>query len=150
MQHHNKESVRALNQLIETCKDGEKGFRCAADHARTPDLKALFRHYAEQRKHFAGELQSEVGKLGGTAENCGSVSATLHRGWINIKSLLTGTDEVAMIAECEHGEDAARKDYEEALKKPLSEETRALLQRQALQIKEAHARILGMEMASHT
>jgi hypothetical protein len=44
-----------------------------------------------------------------------SVSGAMHRGWINIKSLVTGKDEAAIVAEAERGEDAAVAACEQAL-----------------------------------
>jgi uncharacterized protein (TIGR02284 family) len=43
------------------------------------------------------------------------VSGALHRGWIDINSTIIGKDEAAVLAECERGEDVAKKAYEEAL-----------------------------------
>ena len=140
----NEEAVKALNQLIETCKDGENGFRTAAGGVRTPDLKQLFNSYASQRALFATELQSEVERLGGEPEEGGSMAATLHRGWMNIKSLVTGHDEAAIVSECERGEDVAVQAYEEALKADLPLEVKSVVTRQFDQVKEAHGRVRAL------
>ena len=42
-----------LNHLIQTCRDGERGFRYAANHAANPVVKALFLQIATQRQEFA-------------------------------------------------------------------------------------------------
>src|SRR3954453_10856808 len=78
--------ISTLNGLIETCKDGQNGFKEAAEGVEPSDLKSLFYEVSQQRSQFAGELQSLVQSLGGAPENTGSVAAALHRGWINIKS----------------------------------------------------------------
>jgi uncharacterized protein (TIGR02284 family) len=140
--------ISTLNGLIETCKDGEKGFRTAAEGVPNPDLKTLFRSYQRQRAHFAQELQNEVRRLGGDPQQRGSLAATLHRGWVRIKSVVTGRDENAIVAECERGEDAARKNYEEALQQPLPAEVQAILERQFAAVKEAHDRIHALEVAT--
>ena len=65
----NKDDVISmLNNLIETCKDGEEGFRNASQAAKDPELKQLFNTYAGQRAGFVTELQSEVRRLGGDPE----------------------------------------------------------------------------------
>lgn len=140
----NSDTVSTLNNLIETCKDGENGFSTAAEGVQKSDLKALFNNYAQQRAKFATELQSEVRRLGGDPEKTGSVAATLHRGWINIKSTVTGMDETAVLAECERGEDSAKKNYEEALRENLPAEVQTIVQRQYMSIKEAHDRIRAL------
>ena len=99
MANTNDEVISTLNNLIETCKDGQEGFRTAAEGVKNSDLKTLFNTYSQQRAQFAGELQNEVGRLGGDPEKTGSIAATLHRGWINIKSTVTGEDEGAVISE---------------------------------------------------
>ena len=37
-----KDYISTLNGLIETCKDGEQGFRSAAEGVQRADLKTLF------------------------------------------------------------------------------------------------------------
>jgi uncharacterized protein (TIGR02284 family) len=147
----NDNVISTLNNLIETCKDGQNGFQTAAEGVKRSDLKSLFAEYSLQRSKFAGELQTEVTRLGGDPENTGSVAATLHRGWINIKSAVTGADENAVIAECERGEDSAVSNYQDALKdQNLSTDIRSIVERQYTQIKEAHDRIRALERATDT
>ncbi len=144
----NDNAISTLNNLIETCKDGQNGFQTAADGVKNSELKTLFHTYAQQRAQFSGELQNEVRRLGGDPEKSGSVAATLHRGWINIKSTVTGEDEGAVIAECERGEDSAVSNYQDALKENLPANVRSVVERQFAQVKEAHDRIRDLEKAS--
>src|SRR5262245_13417243 len=107
--------ISTLNGLIETCKDGQEGFKTAAEGVGDTSLKKLFYEYSQQRAQFVGELQSEVRNLGGDPEKSGSMAAALHRGWIDIKAAVTGKDDHAILAECERGEDSAVNAYQEAL-----------------------------------
>ena len=143
----NDKVISTLNNLIETCKDGEQGFRTAADGVKKSDLKTLFLTYSQQRAQFAGELQNEVLRIGGDPEKTGSVAATLHRGWLDIKSAVTGEDEGAIIRECERGEDSAVRNYEDALKEDLPANIRSIIEQQFTQIKEAHARLRALDKA---
>lgn len=144
----NDNAISTLNNLIETCKDGENGFRTAAAGVENSELKTLFNTYAQQRAQFAAELQAEVRRLGGDPEKSGSVAATLHRGWINIKAAVTGGSQASVIAECERGEDSAVKNYEEAQRENLPGDLQAIIQHQYAQVKEAHDRIRALERAS--
>jgi uncharacterized protein (TIGR02284 family) len=145
----NDNAISTLNNLIETCKDGQSGFQSAAEGVRNNDLKTLFHNYSQQRAQFAGELQAEVRRLGGDPEQTGSLAASLHRGWINIKSAVTGEDENAVISECERGEDSAVKNYEDALSdEHLPADLRSIIERQFMQIKGAHDRIRSLERAT--
>jgi uncharacterized protein (TIGR02284 family) len=134
-------AVKTLNQLIEVCRDGQKGFETAAAAVKTLDVKQLLKSYATQRACFATELQSEVTRLGGQPQEAGSIEATLHRGWINIKSLLTGASDTAIVAECERGETAALDAYHAALKADLPEEARTVVARQLEHVQEARDRV---------
>ncbi len=144
----NDNVISTLNGLIETCRDGQNGFQTAAEGVTNSELKTLFHGYAQQRAQFVGELQTEVRRLGGDPENMGSVAATLHRGWINIKSTVTGKDESAIIAECERGEDSAVSTYRDALDEDLPANIRTIVDRQYADIKQAHDRIRALERAS--
>src|SRR5215216_265390 len=111
----NEEVVSTLNSLIETCRDGEEGFRTAAEGVKDAELRELFQGYARQRAGFAGELQDEVRRLGGDPERSGSLVASLHRGWMDLRTALEGGDRRAIAGECERGEDVALGTYRAAL-----------------------------------
>ncbi|MNF07163.1 hypothetical protein D3C80_2072840 [compost metagenome] len=49
---------------------------------------------------------------------------------MDLKSLVTGKDEVAILNEAERGEDVAKKHFAEALHKQLPTDVRAIVQRQ--------------------
>ena len=143
-------AISTLNNLIETCKDGENGFNEAAQGVSSTDLKDVFMRYSQQRSQFAGELQDEVRKLGGDPQTGGSLAASIHRGWIDIKSVVTGKDEAAILNECERGEDSAVQAYQNALKEALPSDTNSVVERQYTQVKEAHDRIKGLRNMSNS
>ena len=119
-----------LNELIETSKDGENGFRKAADDARDPELKSLFGICATRCAQGASELQQLVQASGGRPEQTGSVAAALHRGWISVREAVTSRDDRAILEECERGEDYAKAQYRKALEQTLPANVRAIVQRQ--------------------
>ena len=134
----NDKAISVLNSLIETCKDGEIGFKTAADGLTSAETKAKFLAYSRQRAEMARQLQSEVRQLGGDPEKSGSMSGSLHRGWLDIKSVVTGKDDHAIVAEAERGEDVAKTAYEQALKEVLPATAQALIQQQAAQVRQVH------------
>jgi uncharacterized protein (TIGR02284 family) len=134
-----------LNQLIQTCKDGESGFKVAAESVDDVNLQHLLESYSQQRSEFAAELEAEVERLHQSSAQAGHVAAALHRGWMDIKSLATGRDEAAIIAECERGEDVAVKAYEQGIASGLPADLRALVERQFVKVKEAHDQIRSLE-----
>lgn len=138
---NNEDTISTLNGLIETCKDGQDGFKTAAEGVERSDLKTLFYELGQQRSQFAGELQTLVREMGGDPESTGTTSAVLHRGWINIKSLITGQDEVAILNEAERGEDSAKKNYESATQAGLPANAASVVQEQFTKVKAAHDRV---------
>ncbi len=141
MKKSNDEAISTLNGLIQTCKDGEEGFRDASDGVQSGSLRTTLGEYARQRAKFAGELQAEVIRLGGDPERSGTVAGSLHRGWINLKSAIGGKDDHAILGECERGEDAAVKNYEPALNIELPQDLRSIVERQYSEILSAHDQI---------
>jgi uncharacterized protein (TIGR02284 family) len=139
-----KETSSVLNDLIETLRDGQKGFQEAAEAVKDSQLKALFIEYSQQRSRFATDLQSQVQTLGKEPETSSSTAGALHRGWINLKSVVTGGDDRAILAECERGEDSAVEEYKKALDKDLPQPLYELVSRQYADIKASHDRIRNL------
>ncbi len=137
----NDDTISVLNNLIETNKDGQEGFKQAAEGIEDSSLKSLFYEIGQQRATNAGELQNLVRQLGGDPETSSSTAGALHRGWINIKSLVTGKDEAGILAEAERGEDSAKKAYKDALATNLSADVLSVVQAQADKVMTAHDRI---------
>ena len=138
-----------LNDLIQTCKDGEEGFQKAAEKVKEPQLKALFTKYSSQRAGFVQELQSAVSQMGGDPSKSGHVSASLHRGWISVKEALSGDQDTAIVDEAEAGEDAAMKAYREALAKTLPANVQTLVQKQFTGVQEAHGVVRDLKHSRH-
>ena len=145
----NDDVISTLNGLIETCKDGQQGFKEAAEGVERSDLKSLFYEFSQQRSQFAGELQSIVQSLGGDPETSGSFAGSLHRGWINIKSAVTGKDDGAILNECERGEDSAKSNYKSALENKLPANIAETVQTQYAAVQAAHDRIKALRDAAN-
>lgn len=145
----NDDVISTLNGLIETNKDGQEGFKESAEGVEKSDLKSLFYELSQQRSQFAGELQALVQSLGGDPENSGSFAGTLHRGWINIKSAVTGKDEGSILNEAERGEDAAKKAYKDALEQKLPAHVLDTVQTQYTAVQSAHDRVRALRDAAN-
>lgn len=134
-------TVSVLNDLIETSKDGEQGFFKAAEDTTDLKLRTLFATRSQECANAASELQARVVALGGKPENRGSVTGALHRGWVDVKAALSTRDNHAILAECERGEDVAKKRYREALDKDLPADIRSLVELQFQGVLQNHDRI---------
>ena len=139
----NDDVISMLNGLIETCRDGQEGFKEAAEGVKHSDLKTTFYEYSQQRAEFAGVLQGLVRSLGGDPETEGSFAGAVHRGWIDLKSAITGGDDQSILNECERGEDSAKEAYADALKHNLPSDVSDILQQQYQGVQAAHNRVKG-------
>jgi uncharacterized protein (TIGR02284 family) len=141
---NDKDTIKTLNNLIETCKDGEYGFQTSAEHAVDPQIKDLFMTRSQDCRAAAAELQTLVVRLGGKPEDSGTATGTVHRGWVAVKGTLSGYTDLAMLEETERGEDAALDRYREALKEDLPVEVRAMVEAQLAGVKRNHDQIRSL------
>lgn len=140
-----KEIISTINSLIETLKDGQEGFRQAAEAVKDSELKSLFSEYSAQRSKFAGELQNQLRSLGESdPETSSSVTGSLHRAWINLKSAITSQNDHAILSECERGEDSAVAAYKKAMEAELPSPLRETVSQQQGDVKVAHDRIRNL------
>jgi len=137
----NDKIASVLNELVETSRDGATGFLTCADSAKDTMLKAYFQTRAQDCNEAIRELNIEVVNHGGKPAEYGSVTGTLHRAWINIRTALTSNDDLAVLQECESAEDAALAAYRTALKEPLPDHVKVLVQKQYEGAKANHDRV---------
>ncbi len=109
------EMSNKLNELLERTYDAEKGFKQAAEKVDNTTIKQFFMDSAKQRYNFGQELKAEIRSFGQAPEKGGSAKGTLHRSWIDFKSLFTQNNEEAMLEEVHHGEKEAIATYNDIL-----------------------------------
>jgi uncharacterized protein (TIGR02284 family) len=136
--------IDVLNELIETSKDGEYGFRSCAEHAKAAELKNVFEARAEECRRAADELKEQVLALGGKPDDGGSAAGAMHRGWVAARSVLSGYSDHSILDECERGEDVAVRKYREAIQKDLPEQIRTLVERHLMGAQRNHDQIKAL------
>ncbi len=92
-------------------------------------------------REAAEELQDEVRMLGGRAEEGGSMRAAGHRGWSNLKNVMSTRDNRVILEECEKAEDYAESRYAEAMKLTWPASLRAVIERQYQAVVANHDRV---------
>lgn len=140
----NDDVIDVLNDLIETCKDGEYGFGELAENTPSIELRSLFRNRALGCAEAAAELQRMAADYGATAETGGSLAGAVHRGWVSVRSALSSRTDQAMLEECERGEDAAVARYRRALDRDLPDDVRTLIARQLEAAQRNHDQIKAL------
>ncbi|GAA3972560.1 PA2169 family four-helix-bundle protein [Hymenobacter antarcticus] len=153
MTSSNETTARAYNDLVEINKTATKGYQEAAEGVTNPQLKAELSRLSQQRAQFAADLSQHASRFGVSTEDSGTIegaltdaAAAVHRGWINIKSVVTGQDDSAILGECETGDAIALKAYETALQaSDLPAEAKTVIQKQHGQILEAKNKITQLK-----
>ncbi|GAB3247174.1 ferritin-like domain-containing protein [Chitinimonas naiadis] len=140
----NDDIIDTLNDLIETSNDGAYGFDQCAQYASATELKNLFRMRANECQQAARELAELVTAHGGKPDTGGTVSGALHRGWVSVRSAVTGNEDLTILEECERGEDTAKAQYRKALGQQLPESVRAVVNRQNLGVLHNHDEIKAL------
>jgi len=107
--------ISTLNSLIATTLDSVDGYTEAAKETKNTSFTTLFTGLATGRRDLASHLQQEVTSLGGTPEDDGTVAASAHRVFLNLKAVVTGHDDKAIINEVEAGEDHIKAKFEDAM-----------------------------------
>lgn len=138
------DTIDTLNDLIETSKDGEYGFRTSAEYLRSSETKRLFMRRADECRQAAAELQTLVVQLGGKAEDSGSATGAMHRGWVSVKGTLSGYSDKAILEETERGEDTAQESYRKALATDLPPGVLEVVERQFEGVKRNHAQVRAL------
>ncbi len=129
-----------LSHLIEVCRDGQNGFETAAKAVKDTSLQAELTQYSLQRQRFVADLEAALGTMEESSHG-GSISGTLHRGWINLKVAVASNDKHAVLAECERGEDSAVKAYRDAISNTLLPSVETLIESQYEQVQRVHDRV---------
>jgi uncharacterized protein (TIGR02284 family) len=138
------DTVSTLNNLAALAKDGVNGMNSAAESASNPSLKTTLRRLAQERNSVFTELQGAVRQLGGDPADSGTTAGAAHRGWMNIKSMVAGTDDKTLLDECERGEDVAVKAFQKASSQPLSGVGAEIVRRSYEQVRKSHDEIKSL------
>jgi uncharacterized protein (TIGR02284 family) len=143
-------SVSIINNLIEINNDRVAGFEKAMTDIKDEnvDLKKLFQKFAEQSRKNGQELAAVVGNPE-TVETGTSISGSLHRTWIDVKSLFGANDRASILSEAERGEDAIKKAYKDAIASgDLTGTALETVSKQSVKIATAHDEVKALRDAA--
>ena len=139
-----QDTIDILNTLIETCNDGERGFRNVAEHVHSTDLRTLFTNRANECRQACAELRAEVLQFGGEPETGGTASGAMQRGWVSLLGSLSGYTDKSLLEACERGEDSAMERYRDALDQALPDGVRLVVEHQYEGVKRNHAQVRAL------
>jgi uncharacterized protein (TIGR02284 family) len=132
---YSKRVSEEMNKLLEKNYDAEKGYLNASKNVNTEKLKQFFEERAEERSLFAKELRTEILSYGQIPEDSGSLTGSVHRNWMTLKSLFSSNDEEAILEEAIRGEKDSLQEYNKVLDiNEFAPSTLQLLEKQRQQI----------------
>jgi uncharacterized protein (TIGR02284 family) len=144
----NSPDVSTLNSLIATTIDSVDGYAEAAKDDESGRLAAMFNERSAERRKIVTKLQAEVARLGGDPEDDGTALAGAQRIFVNLKSVVTGKDDKAIVDEVERGEDHIKAKFEDALADhELSPEVMAVVRECYASVKSGHDQMRDIKHA---
>jgi uncharacterized protein (TIGR02284 family) len=147
MQTENRdELVQVLNDLVRINNDRVEGYERALEDTKdgNQDLIGVFNKMIDESRQYKAELTDAIETLGGKADFEETTnSGKLYRFWMKIKESLSGGSRGSVLDDCEFGEDAAQKAYQEALESDVAMDldTRDLIINQKALLKKSHDKI---------
>jgi uncharacterized protein (TIGR02284 family) len=139
-------TIETLGDLILINNDRIEGYERALkeiEHSvNDSDLIPMFLRFIDDSRRYKVELGTEIAALGSEINTGTTVPGKLHRAWMSIKEAFTGHDRHSILEECEFGEDAIKKTYDEALNdEVLPAYIREMLMEQQAELLDAHDEI---------
>jgi uncharacterized protein (TIGR02284 family) len=139
-------TIETLGDLILINNDRIEGYERALkeiEHSvNDSDLIPMFLRFIDDSRRYKVELGTEIAALGSEINTGTTVPGKLHRAWMSIKEAFTGHDRHSILEECEFGEDAIKKTYDEALNEEvLPAYIREMLMEQQAELLDAHDEI---------
>ncbi len=141
---------QVAKELVETLKDGERGFATAAEQVSEGDRAewaTTLQRLSEQRAGFHREIVELGEDYGDDVDESGTAAAALHRGWISLKEALSGGDAGSILKAALTGEDHAVSEYDKALEQDLSSGFREVVSRQREAVVSAREEVKALQEA---
>ena len=112
-----EKAIDVLNDLVKINNDRVAGFEKASENLEDDDrgLRPVFNKLAAESRDNAAQLAEKARQFNGEVPDGTSLSGSLHRAWLEVKSTFTGNDLESILNECERGEDAIKAAYRSAL-----------------------------------
>jgi len=143
-EHGRGRSVRMLNQLIESARDGERFYQDAASKAQSTELRGVFQQMAEVRQRLIDELGTHViarGEVPSTDQTLGGAARKIYA---DLMAALARDPDGHYLARLEEAEDRLLQRYQKALREAPTPEVAAILKRHEPTVWAAHDRMKAL------
>ena len=134
-----KQDAEALEALASTLTDSINGYEEAAEVADNSGISAYLRQKAQERRTITESFRQRIASMGGDSQVSGSVSAALHRRFLDLRSMFQN-DTKAAVAEVERGENYLKERFESYMQDTnISPDTREFLRSTYERVRFDHA-----------
>lgn len=123
-----------IKELLRVLYDSFNGYKECSDKIDNAKLKEIFLTLSLQRLKQIREINDQVKDHIRDLPDKGTISGSLHRTFVTLKSFITNNDEKSIIAEVKKGENTLIDAYVDLLKAPISGELSEILKRQLIDI----------------
>lgn len=113
--NNNERAIDVLQELNQFVNDRIEGYERAAKHTKDPAHQSYYKDLMNQSRQFSNEINSSISSMGGDTQRNTTAKGKIFRGWMDVKSSITGSDEEALIKSNLTGEEWAQKAYNDAL-----------------------------------
>ncbi|MFD3002043.1 PA2169 family four-helix-bundle protein [Pontibacter toksunensis] len=115
MQNNNETTVNVLQELNQFVNDRIEGYKHAAEATKNPAHQSYYKDLVNESNMFSNEINRNISKYGGERQESTTAKGKIFRGWMDVKSAVTGSDEESIIEANLTGEEWAQKAYNDAL-----------------------------------
>lgn len=109
------ELLDELEEILEKNIDAERGYSKAAEKAENPAVKRYFENKSRERREFNSDLKTQIKAAYSDFDEDGSFTGSIHRTWMDLKSIFSANDDEAMLEESIRGDKAAVEEYDDVL-----------------------------------
>jgi len=142
-----EKTTHTLSDLIIINNDRYEGYQKAKEQTKDADLKNLFATFSTQSKANNVSLRALVPASEEAPDRDETrLSGKFYRAWMDVKNSLDEGNRKKILSSSEHGEDVAKKAYEDALgdRNELSPEAVGTIQKQYNEILKAHNQVKAL------
>lgn len=116
MNKNKDEIFDEIEEILEKNEDARKGYQKASENARNNALGSYFSKKSRDRTEFNSKLRSEISSVYMDFNSEGSFMGSVHRAWMDVKSMFSANDDESMLEESIRGDKAAIEEYNDVIK----------------------------------
>lgn len=107
--------INALKTLLTRLLDSKEGYRDAVDRVESSNIQSVLEDLLDRRIRNSAELGSYLVREGYTVPDDGTLLASVHRIFVDLKDKLSSSDDAATLAEIVRGESVLLDAYDDAI-----------------------------------